>query len=128
MRHLAALLSALTLAGCATKPPAVAIAAAQRNPCTDGILALYFKDDSAALAARLAEGLEWPARAATECSGAKFKVIGLPSPSGDNLQGQRAETLVQALGSFGVPRPAFELGDADDQMRPVLEILARPER
>ena len=120
MRHLAVLLSALTLVGCATKPPVAATAAAQRDPCTDGILALYFKDDSPALTASLAEDLEWPARAVTECPGAKFKVIGLPSPSGDSLQGQRAETLVQALGSFGVPRPAFELGDADDQMRPVL--------
>ena len=126
MRHLAVLLLALPLVGCATKPPVVATASADRNPCANGILALYFKDGSAALAAKLAEELEWPARAVTECPGAKFKVIGLPSPSGDNLQAQRAETLVQALSSFGVPRPAFELGDAEDQTRPVLEILARP--
>ena len=43
-RILAVLLSALALAGCATKPPAVTAATVKRNPCTDGILALYFKD------------------------------------------------------------------------------------
>lgn len=126
MRHLAVLLSALALTGCATKLPVVAAATVKRNPCTDGILALYFKDEAATLQPSLS--LEWPARAVTECSGAKFKVIGLPSPSGDSLQGQRAEALTQALRSFGVPRPAFELGDAEDQARPVLEILARPSR
>jgi hypothetical protein len=126
MRHLAVLMSALTLAGCATKPPAVTAAAAKRDPCTDGILALYFKDEAATLRPPLS--LNWPAHAVAECPGAKFKVIGLPPPSGDSLQGQRAETLVQALGSFGVPRPAFELGDANDQARPVLEILASPAR
>lgn len=126
MRHLAVLLSALTLAGCATTPPVVTAAAVKRTPCTEGILALYFKDEAATLQPSLL--LEWPARAAAECPGAKFKVIGLPSPSGESLQGQRAEALVQALRSFGVPRPAFELGDAEDQARPVLEILARPSR
>lgn len=126
MRHLAVLLSALTLAGCATKPPVVTAAAVKRNPCTDGILALHFQDAAATLQPSLS--LEWPARAATECSAAKFKVIGLPSPSGDSLQGQRAETLAQALRSFGVPQPNFEPGGAEDQARPVLEILARPSR
>ncbi len=126
MRHLPVLLSALALAGCATKPPAVTAATVKRNPCTDGILALYFKDEAATLQPSLS--LEWPARAVTECPGAKFKVIGLPSPSGDSLQGQRAEALAQALRSFGVPQPDFELGDAEDQARPVLEILVRPER
>lgn len=126
MRHLAVLLSALTLVGCATKPPVVTAAAVNKNPCTDGILALHFHDKAATLRPPLS--LDWPARAVTECPGAKFKVIGLPSPSGDSLQGHRAEALVQALRSFGVPQPDFEPGDADEQARPVLEILARPAR
>ena len=126
MRHLAVLLSALTLAGCATKPPAVTAATAKRDPCVNGVLFLYFKDEAATL--RPPMSLDWPAHAVEECPGATFRVVGLPSPSGESLQGQRAEALTQALRSFGVPRPAFELGDAEDQARPVLEILARPSR
>lgn len=126
MRHLAVLLSALTLIGCATKPPVVVNVAELRTPCTNGILALYFKDEAATLRSRVS--LEWPARALEECPGVTFKAIGLPPPSTISLQGQRAETLVQALQSYGIPRPAFELGDANDQARPVLEVLASPDR
>ncbi|PQZ84151.1 hypothetical protein CQ035_02295 [Brevundimonas sp. MYb46] len=71
--------------------------------------------------------MEWPARANEECPGATFKVIGLPAPSSTNLQGQRAESVSLALRAFGIPQPAFELGDANDQERPVLEILGRPD-
>ena len=127
MRHLPALLSALTLAGCATKPPLPEPAVSERPVCTNGILALYFIEDASALAARLTRQLEWPARAIAECPGATFKVIGLPSPSSASLQGRRAESVVQALHAFGVPQPSFELGDAHDQARPALEILARPD-
>jgi len=88
MRHLALLLSTLTLFGCATKPPVAATATAQRNPCTNGILALYFKEEAAAL--RPPVSMEWPARAMEECPGAAFKVVGLPEPSAANLQGRRA--------------------------------------
>lgn len=126
MRHLALLLSALALAGCATKPPVTTTAATQRNPCTNGILALYFKDQAANL--RSPVSMEWPARAIEVCPGATFKVIGLPSPSSTSLQGQRAESVSLALRAFGIPQPAFELGDANDQARPVLEILARPDQ
>lgn len=128
MRHLPALLSALTLVGCATKPHVPEQAVSERPVCTNGILALYFMEDAAALAARLARGLEWPARAIAECPGATFKVIGLPQPSAATLQGQRATSLVKALRAFGVPQPTFELGDGNDQARPVLEILARPDQ
>jgi hypothetical protein len=72
--------------------------------------------------------MEWPARAMQECPGAAFKVMGLPAPSSTSLEGRRAEAVALALRAFGVPQPAFEPGDADDQARPVLEILARPAR
>ncbi|MNT20765.1 hypothetical protein D3C72_1560810 [compost metagenome] len=124
MRRLALLFSALTLAGCATKPPVVATAVAQRNPCTNGILALHFKDEAASL--RPPVSMEWPARAMEKCPGATFKVVGLPEPSAASLQGRRAESIALALRAFGIPQPAFELGEAEDQARPVLEILVRP--
>lgn len=125
MRHLALLLSTLTLFGCATKPPVAATATAQRNPCTNGILALYFKEEAAAL--RPPVSMEWPARAMEECPGAAFKVVGLPEPSAANLQGRRAESVALALRAFGIPQPAFELGEPADQARPVLEVVARPD-
>ncbi len=125
MRCLALLLLTLTLAGCATKVPVVTTAREQRNPCANGILALYFKEEAASL--RPSVPMEWPARAIEECPGATFKVIGLPSPSSTSLQGQRAESVTLALRAFGIPQPTFELGDANDQARPVLEILARPD-
>lgn len=125
MRCLALLLSALTLAGCATKPPVATTAAAQRNPCTNGILALYFNEGAATL--RPSVSMEWPARAMEECPGAAFKVIGLPEPSAADLQGRRSESVALALRAFGITHPTFELGDAEDQARPVLEVLARPD-
>ena len=125
MRCLALLLSTLTLFGCATKPPVAATAAAQRNPCTNGFLALYFKEGAAAL--RPPVSMEWPARAMEECPGAAFKVVGLPEPSAANLQGRRAESVALALRAFGIPQPAFELGEPADQARPVLEVVARPD-
>ncbi|WP_296172197.1 hypothetical protein [uncultured Brevundimonas sp.] len=125
MRRLALLFSVLTLAGCATKPPIAMTASAQRNPCTNGILALYFKDEAASL--RPSVSMEWPAWAMEECPGAAFKVIGLPEPSAASLQGRRAESIALALRAFGIPQPSFELGEAEDQARPVLEVLARPD-
>lgn len=126
MRHFALLLSALTLFGCATKPPVAATETARRNPCTNGFLALYFKEGAAAL--RPPVSMEWPARAMEECPGAAFKVVGLPEPSAASLQGRRAESVVLALRAFGIPQPVFELGETDDQARPMLEVLADPDR
>jgi len=71
--------------------------------------------------------MEWPARAMEECPGAAFKVVGLPEPSAANLQGRRAESVALALRAFGIPQPAFELGEPADQARPVLEVVARPD-
>lgn len=126
MRRLALLLSTLALIGCASRPPVAATASTQRSPCTNGILALYFNEEAPTL--RPTVSMEWPARATKECPGVAFKVIGLPEPSTANLQGRRAESVALALRAFGVPQPTFEPGDANDQARPVLEILARPDQ
>jgi hypothetical protein len=126
MRSAVVLSISLILSGCATKPTTNADAAVQRNVCTDGLVVLRFVDDTAALAPRIAKGLEWPTRAIWECPNATLKVVGLPSPSETSLQGKRANSVVQVLRGFGAPEPSFELGNDADQARPFLEILARP--
>ncbi|MNQ75598.1 hypothetical protein D3C85_904000 [compost metagenome] len=126
LRRLAIFLPALVLAGCVTTPAIVAGGVDQRDACSDGIVALWFNDDAATLRPSVASGLTWPTRATAECRRVKLKVIGLPPPSDGNLQGRRARAIVEVLRIFGAPEPSFELGDAEDQERPVLEVLARP--
>lgn len=121
-----AVLALLMLSGCATGQASMRADAAQRPVCTDGILVLAFKEGDAALAPRLASGLEWPVRAVAECPNATFKVMGLPAPSDASLSGRRARSVALALRAFGIPEPSFELGRAEDQDMPVLQINAAP--
>lgn len=114
----------LLLGGCATTP--VSLASLRQDPCVKGFVFLYFKAEAETLRSPVGSGLDWPAQAIDQCPTVRLKVRGLPSPSSDSLQGRRARTVSEALRVFGLPEPAFELGDAEDQASPVVEIDARP--
>lgn len=89
-------------------------------------MTLRFVEGKAALVPGVAEVFEWPARTTWECPNTRLRVFGLPSPSDESLQGRRAHSVAQVLRGFGIPEPLFELGDAEDQAQPGLEILAQP--
>ena len=124
--RIGAMLALLILTGCATGQAARRAEDVKRPVCTDGILVLGFVDGGAALAPRFASGLEWPSRAVAECPHATFKVVGLPAPSDASLPGRRARSVALVLRAFGIPEPVFELGGAEDQHMPVLQINAAP--
>lgn len=97
--------------------------------CGDGFASIYFQEGSRYLSPISSRSLWWPATSALQCSVTLVKVTGLPMPGTDTLAAQRAAVLVSVMKGYGLPEPAFELGDEDDQSRPQIEIraTAKPE-
>lgn len=120
-----AVLAVVGLCACATPPPA-SLPTAERIPRSEGFAPLRFTPNADTLDPFFAKVLDWPARAARECSSLTLVVRGLPDPSEESLEGRRAANLARALQSFGVPLPRFELGDEQDRDHPSLNIFAQP--
>lgn len=124
MRLALVALTAVTLAGCAHTPSPEA----PPPVCRSGFAPLRFTDGAAALAPGFARALGWPAEAATACPETRMIVHGLPSPDPTgSLAARRAASVAAVLKGFGIPQPVFELGDAETQAHPRLELIAGPD-
>lgn len=119
-----AALAALSLSACASTPKVSEPIG--RIICSEGFAPLRFTPDSDALDPFFAKVIDWPAQAARQCSSLSLTVRGLPPPTTASMEGRRAANVARALQSFGIPMPNFELGDAEDQAEPSLEVRARP--
>lgn len=125
MRQFFIAVATLSISACATSAP-TSRPAVGRVICSEGFAPLRFTPNADSLSPFFAKVIDWPARAALDCSSVVLIVRGLPQPTQSSLEGRRAANVAKALQSFGAPTPTFELGDEADQAEPSLLVRAKP--
>jgi peptidoglycan-associated lipoprotein len=114
--------SALTLAGCAT-PSRVA----RTNLCEDLKVSIYFDDGTARITRDARQVLVEAAEMRTTCALGVVDVVGLADAVGDPqanlaLSGQRAKAVTQALGGLGFGIVRIEAAGAAGAATPAGEL------
>jgi len=104
----------LCAAACSTDKAPIGGAALGAGPCTNFSFPIYFEKNSDQLTGPAHAVLDSSGARARACKVTKVEVLGLADADGTAqhnlaLSRRRAEIVAQALATYGLPRPAFDI-------------------